>query len=70
MAMRVKKRGGWKYKNLNISRAKRAFSMKQKAFFVVFEGLSFGAKKADTSFNKQCQINSCLLLQMVYHFDP
>ena len=33
-----------KYKNLNILRTKRAFQMKQKAFFVVFEGLSFGEK--------------------------
>ena len=32
---------------------KRAFQMKQKAFLLVFEGLSFGEKKfkkADTSF--------------------
>ena len=34
MADREKKRGRWKYKNLNISRTKR----------VVFEGLLFGEK--------------------------
>ena len=38
------KKGRWKYKNLNISRTKRAFQMKQKTFFTVFEGLSFGEK--------------------------
>ena len=31
-------RKGKSYKNLNISRMKRAFSMKQKTFFIVFEG--------------------------------
>ena len=33
-----------KYKNLNISRTKRAFQIKQKPFFIVFEGLSFNEK--------------------------
>ena len=32
------------YKNLSILRTKRAFSIKQKIFFIVFEGLSFGEK--------------------------
>ena len=32
------------YKNLNISRTERAFSIKWKTFFIVFEGLSFGEK--------------------------
>ena len=44
MADRGKKRGTWKYKNLNILRTKIAFSMKLKTFFIVFEGLSFGEK--------------------------
>ena len=44
MANREKKREAWKYENLNILKTKRAFSMKQKAFFIVFEGLSFGEK--------------------------
>ena len=44
MAGRQKKREGQKYKKLNISRTKKAFQMKQKAFFIVFEGLSFGEK--------------------------
>ena len=44
MADREKKRGGGKYENLNISRMKRAFQMKQKAFFIVFKGLSFSVK--------------------------
>ena len=43
MADREKEKERWKYKNLNISRTKRAFQMKQK-FFVVFEGLSLGEK--------------------------
>ena len=34
MADREKKRGKWKYINLNNSRTKRAFSMKYKAFFM------------------------------------
>ena len=33
-----------KYKKLNILRRKRAFQMKQKTFFTMFEGLSFGEK--------------------------
>ena len=33
-----------KYKNLNISRTKRAFEMKKTTYFTVFEGLSFGEK--------------------------
>ena len=37
MADREKKKGRWKYKKLNISRTERAF-------FIVFEGLSFGEK--------------------------
>ena len=32
------------YKNLNISRTKRVFKMKQKTFFIVFEGLSVDEK--------------------------
>ena len=42
MADREKQRGRQKYKNLNISRMKRAFEMKCKTFIIVFEGLSFG----------------------------
>ena len=45
MADRQKKKEGQKYKNLNISIMKRAFYIKKKAFFIVFEGLSFGRKK-------------------------
>ena len=46
------------YKNLNISRTKRVFKMKQKTFFIVFEGLSVDEKIkiwqkiVDTSFKK------------------
>ena len=39
-----KKSGKWKYKNLIISRTKRAFYMKLKTSLIVFEGLSFGEK--------------------------
>ena len=35
---------GKKYKNMNISRRKRAFQMKWKLYFKVVEGLSFGEK--------------------------
>ena len=35
---------GKKLQNLNILRMKRDFSMKQKTFFIVFKGLSFGEK--------------------------
>ena len=45
MADREKKRGRWKYKNLNILRTKRAFKMKQKTFSPVFEGVSFGEEQ-------------------------
>ena len=47
------------FKNLNISKMKRAFKMKQNAFFIVFEGLSFGIKIkiADTSFNPSYILN-------------
>ena len=38
---------GKHYKNLNISRSKRAFEMKQKAILIVFEGVSFGQKIFD-----------------------
>ena len=40
------------HKNLNISRKKRAFSIKQKSFFKTFEMLSFGKiqKIEETSF--------------------
>ena len=44
MADREKKREGRKLKKMIISRTKRAFLMKSKAFFIVFEGLSFGDK--------------------------
>ena len=45
MADREKKRKGrWKHKNVNISRTKRAFSMKQKAFFIIIKGLSCDGK--------------------------
>ena len=43
MADRQKKGEGQKYKNLNISRTK-SFLDEVKAFFIVFEGLSFGEK--------------------------
>ena len=39
-----KKMGRPKYKNLNISRATRAFSMKSKTFFIVTGELSFDEK--------------------------
>ena len=42
MADREIKRGSRKYKNLNISRTKRAFQMKSKTSSIGFEGLSFG----------------------------
>ena len=45
MADRVKKMGRQKYKNLNYWRMKRAFKMKSKICFIVFEGLSFGEKQ-------------------------
>ena len=44
MADREKKRRRQKYKNLNISRTKRAFQTKKKTFFTIFEGLLFGDK--------------------------
>ena len=44
MADREKKRGTQKYKNLNVSRTKRAFEMKYKTFFVVFKGVAVGEK--------------------------
>ena len=37
-------RKGKNCKKLNISRTKRAFNMKQKTFFIVFEGLSLDEK--------------------------
>ena len=40
----TKNRERRKYKNLNISRTKRAFQMKQKTFFIVIDGLSFAEK--------------------------
>ena len=42
-----------KYKNLNISRTKRAFSMKWKTFFTAFEGLSFGWKNKNVIKNSR-----------------
>ena len=44
MADKEKKKEKWKYENLNILRTKRAFKMKEKAFFIVFEGLSCSEK--------------------------
>ena len=44
MTEKEKKSGRRIYKNLNISKTKSAFSMKPKAFFIVFEGLSLGEK--------------------------
>ena len=44
MPNREKKRERRKYKNLNISRTKRASWMKLKTLFLVFEGLLFGEK--------------------------
>ena len=44
MANREKKRGGGKYKNLDISRTKIVFLMKEKAFCIVFKGLSISVK--------------------------
>ena len=51
MANRQKKRGGEKYKNLNILKTKKHF-LDEITFFIVFEGLSYGEKIkiADTSF--------------------
>ena len=45
-------RKGKNYKNLNVSRIKRAFQTKWKIFFTVFEELSIEEKKADTSFKE------------------
>ena len=39
-----KERKGKNYKNLNISRTKRAFNMKQKTFLIVFGSLSLDEK--------------------------
>ena len=54
MVDREKKRGRWKYKNLNTLRTKKAFQMKWNISFIVFEGLSLGdeflKKIVDTSF--------------------
>ena len=47
MVDKEKKRGRCKYKNLNILITKRAFSMKQKSFFIVFEGLPLAKKNAN-----------------------
>ena len=44
MADREKKKWRKKYKKLNILRMKRAFYMKQKIFFIVSAGPSFGEK--------------------------
>ena len=44
MIDKEKKRRRCKYKNSNILIMKRAFSMKQKSFFIVFEGLPFAKK--------------------------
>ena len=38
------KRKGKNYKKLNILRTKRAFKIKKKTFFIVFEGLSLDEK--------------------------
>ena len=55
MADRKKKRGRWKYKNLNMLRTKRAFQMKQKMFLIVFEGLLFREKQ---KFHKKIEVTS------------
>ena len=44
MVKRKKKRGRWKYKNLDISRMKRALLMREKMSFILFETLSCGEK--------------------------
>ena len=44
MADKEKKRGRRKYKNFNISRTKSAFTIKEKVFSIVFEGLSLAEK--------------------------
>ena len=40
-----------KIQKFNISGTRRAFLVKEKTFFIVFEGLSFVEKIIDTSFN-------------------
>ena len=42
--LKIVERNGKNHKHLNISKTKRAFKMKWKAVFIVFEGLSFGEK--------------------------
>ena len=64
MADREKKRGKQKQKNLNILRTKRDFQKKQKTFFIVFEGQSFGEKKKKKIDKKQqTQASSLSLIQ-------
>ena len=59
---------GKKYKNLNILRTKRTFSMKQKAFFIVFEGLLFGEKIKNSAFIMEHLLcTSCMQLTRLYH---
>ena len=48
-----------KDKNLNIVRTKRAFKMKQKAFFITFKGLSL--KQIKPSLNELKQIKPTIL---------
>ena len=44
MADREKKRGRWKYKNLNISEKEKSFLDEIKNIFYSFEALSYGDK--------------------------
>ena len=48
--LEIVERKGKNYKKLNISRTKRAFPIKQKTFFVISKGLSFGEKKKFETF--------------------
>ena len=64
MADREKKRGRWKYKNLNISRMKRAFQMKFKTFFIVFEGYHLVKNK---NFIKKQQTQVLIYIQKTFH---
>ena len=48
--LEIVERKGKNYKKLNISKTKRAFPIKQKTFFIISKGLSFGEKKKFETF--------------------
>ena len=66
-------------KKMNISRMKRAFSIKQKIFFIILEGLSFGEKNINLikngghklkGFNKQKLHNIKFVFQAILFICP